>query len=64
MSKSEKKIINGETLGFYQQDFPIDKIKDSKDLFKKVRSFLSKSYENKETYFSNPTWTFNSNINL
>ena len=64
MSKSEKKIINGETLGFYQQDFPIDKIKDSKDLFKKVRGFLSKSYEYKETYFSNPTWTFNSNINL
>ena len=26
MSKSEKKIINGETLGFYQQDFPLLKI--------------------------------------
>ena len=64
MSKSEKKIINGESLNFYQQDFPIDKIKDSKDLFKKVRSFLCKSYENRETYFSNPTWTFNNNINL
>jgi hypothetical protein len=64
MSKSEKKCINGETFLFYQQDFPIDKIKDSKDLFKKVRAFLSKSYEYKETYFSNPTWTFNSNINL
>lgn len=64
MSKSEKKCINGETFLFYQQDFPIDKIKDSKDLFKKVRGFLSKSYEYKETYFSNPTWTFNSNINL
>ena len=64
MSKSEKKIINGETLNFYQQDFPIDKIKDSKDLFKKVRSFLCKSYENRETYFSNPTWNFNSNTKL
>ena len=64
MLKIENKIINGETLSFYQQDFPIDKIKDSKDLFKKIRSFLCKSYENKETYFSNPTWTFNSNINL
>ena len=63
MSKTEKKI-NGETLGFYQQDFPIDKIKDSKDLFKKVRSFLCKSYENRETYLSNPIWTFNDNINL
>lgn len=62
MSKIQKKIINGETLNFYQQDFPIDKIKDSKDLFKKVRSFLCKSYEYRETYFSNPTWTFNNNI--
>jgi len=64
MSKSEKKIINGETLNFYQQDFPIDKIKDSKDLFNKIRSFLCRSYENKETHFSNPTWNFNSNTKL
>jgi ribonuclease HII len=42
----------GQRFAEIQQDFPIDKIKDSKDLFKKVRSFLSKSYENKETYFS------------
>jgi len=64
MPKTENKIINGETLNFYQRDFPIDKIKDSKDLFKKVRSFLCKSYENRETYFSNPTWNFNSNTKL
>jgi hypothetical protein len=39
MSKSHNKIINGETLSIYQQDFPIDKIKDSKDLFVKVNFF-------------------------